>query len=210
MALDTDLDDQDQAEVYDEETSGSDEDLETDYLLDRDTEDVTARRGDADLEGDDEEMDPADETDEMLADLDDAGEEDDLDDEGADVDALAGDDVQDFTADADFAADPDAEDGVAEHEPDEAEVRAMGDMTGYAAGASAADYESDELSDADLEELDYKQPPHARDDDAAADAATDDSPVPGKATVRHEDKRLDEGLEETFPASDPVSAKHIT
>ena len=25
-----------------------------------------------------------------------------------------------------------------------------------------------------------------------------------------EDERLDEGLEETFPASDPVSAKHIT
>lgn len=25
-----------------------------------------------------------------------------------------------------------------------------------------------------------------------------------------DDKRLDEGLEETFPASDPVSAKHIT
>ena len=26
----------------------------------------------------------------------------------------------------------------------------------------------------------------------------------------HEERRLDEGLEETFPASDPVSAKHIT
>jgi hypothetical protein len=26
----------------------------------------------------------------------------------------------------------------------------------------------------------------------------------------HEDELLDEGLEETFPASDPVSAKHIT
>ena len=25
-----------------------------------------------------------------------------------------------------------------------------------------------------------------------------------------DDERLDEGLEETFPASDPVSAKHIT
>ena len=25
-----------------------------------------------------------------------------------------------------------------------------------------------------------------------------------------EDERLEEGLEETFPASDPVSAKHIT
>lgn len=26
----------------------------------------------------------------------------------------------------------------------------------------------------------------------------------------HEEARLDEGLEESFPASDPVSAKHIT
>ncbi len=27
---------------------------------------------------------------------------------------------------------------------------------------------------------------------------------------KDESERLDEGLEETFPASDPVSAKHIT
>jgi len=31
-----------------------------------------------------------------------------------------------------------------------------------------------------------------------------------KAEQAAEDHRLDEGLEETFPASDPVSAKHIT
>jgi hypothetical protein len=29
-------------------------------------------------------------------------------------------------------------------------------------------------------------------------------------TETSDDERLDEGLEETFPASDPVSAKHIT
>jgi hypothetical protein len=29
-------------------------------------------------------------------------------------------------------------------------------------------------------------------------------------TETTDDERLDEGLEETFPASDPVSAKHIT
>jgi len=29
-------------------------------------------------------------------------------------------------------------------------------------------------------------------------------------TDRDEEKRLEEGLKETFPASDPVSAKHIT
>ena len=32
---------------------------------------------------------------------------------------------------------------------------------------------------------------------------------PDKAQNR-EDELLDEGLEETFPASDPVAAKHIT
>jgi hypothetical protein len=31
-----------------------------------------------------------------------------------------------------------------------------------------------------------------------------------KKRPHSDDERLDEGLEETFPASDPVSAKHIT
>jgi hypothetical protein len=31
-----------------------------------------------------------------------------------------------------------------------------------------------------------------------------------EATVSSDNDRLDEGLEETFPASDPVSAKHIS
>ena len=46
----------------------------------------------------------------------------------------------------------------------------------------------------------------APDADKAADAL--DSPKSGKED--REDELLDEGLEETFPASDPVSAKHIT
>jgi hypothetical protein len=37
---------------------------------------------------------------------------------------------------------------------------------------------------------------------SAEDVAEDNDP--------DEEDRLDEGLEETFPASDPVSAKHIT
>lgn len=46
----------------------------------------------------------------------------------------------------------------------------------------------------------------APDADKAADAL---SPGGGRSKAR-EDQRLEEGLEETFPASDPVSAKHIT
>lgn len=44
------------------------------------------------------------------------------------------------------------------------------------------------------------------DDDRAADAAPEDH-VKGK---ERQDALLDEGVEETFPASDPVSVKRIT
>ena len=46
--------------------------------------------------------------------------------------------------------------------------------------------------------------PHADDDAAAADTPTSTKPKERQSEL------LDEGLEETFPASDPVSAKHIT
>ena len=46
------------------------------------------------------------------------------------------------------------------------------------------------------------------DGDKAADRL--DKGDAGAKTQEREDDLLDEGLEETFPASDPVSAKHIT
>ena len=48
----------------------------------------------------------------------------------------------------------------------------------------------------------------APDFDKAADDAQEDSQTTKKED--REDQLLDEGLEETFPASDPVAAKHIT
>jgi hypothetical protein len=52
------------------------------------------------------------------------------------------------------------------------------------------------------------QTPHTDDDDAAEDLA------PGsdehETRRRRHDELLDEGVEETFPASDPVAVKHIT
>ena len=44
------------------------------------------------------------------------------------------------------------------------------------------------------------------------DKAADDAQVDSQTTEpqTREDELLDEGLEETFPASDPVAAKHIT
>lgn len=61
---------------------------------------------------------------------------------------------------------------------------------------------SERPQDARIEDLD-----HADDDDAAADADPKGAHRPSKA---HHDELLDEGIEETFPASDPVSVKHIT
>lgn len=44
-----------------------------------------------------------------------------------------------------------------------------------------------------------------------ADKAADSLPEKGEQSAKErEQELLDEGLEETFPASDPVSAKHIT
>ena len=64
-----------------------------------------------------------------------------------------------------------------------------------------ADHSDDEPDDRVL--TDGGEAPDA---DKAADAL---QPGEGQSKTR-EDQRLEEGLEETFPASDPVSAKHIT
>ena len=45
------------------------------------------------------------------------------------------------------------------------------------------------------------------DDDKAAEAAP---PANEDDVRRRRDELLDEGVEETFPASDPVAVKHIT
>ena len=45
------------------------------------------------------------------------------------------------------------------------------------------------------------------DDDRAADDAPTDA---DRDAHRRRDELLDEGVEETFPASDPVAVKHIT
>ena len=49
---------------------------------------------------------------------------------------------------------------------------------------------------------------HRRDDAAAAD--TDPQDAERRPDKARKDELLDEGIEETFPASDPVAVKHIT
>lgn len=54
---------------------------------------------------------------------------------------------------------------------------------------------------------DLDQIPHSQDDDAPE--ALDEHAQAHRAHKRR-DELLDEGVEETFPASDPVATKHIT
>ena len=55
---------------------------------------------------------------------------------------------------------------------------------------------------------DTQKPNQADDDRAAGDLDPDEAAV--EETKRRHDELLDEGVEETFPASDPVAVKHIT
>ena len=53
------------------------------------------------------------------------------------------------------------------------------------------------------------QKPNQSEDDRAADDAKPEDALREETKRRH-DELLDEGVEETFPASDPVAVKHIT
>ena len=152
---------QDGAEVFDEDATTGDQDLSDAMDIRSNVLDVTAAAGDADLEGDDDEMDAADETDadlEEIAEISDQQDADDLDDENSEYDPLAADDIPDSTTDRDFA-DEDDVDGVSARPDDEPATVSMADVDrlGGERGERVADFESDSLSDSDLAELDYKQ-----------------------------------------------------
>jgi hypothetical protein len=185
---DVGLDDQDQAETFDE--TNLDDEAEFVTLEEMpDVYDATRALGDSrDLEAlDADEVDP-----EVL------GDEDLEDDEDLDDELL--DDLEDDEEDDDIdEEDADDEDGVDRLELDEVELAAAGDMATADDDDDEADYESDDLSDHDLEELGYREP-EAR---TIARPQTD-------GVHPHQDELLDEGVEETFPASDPVSVKRIT
>ncbi len=71
-------------------------------------------------------------------------------------------------------------------------------------------YESETLSDDDLEDLGYAD---GGEQDAGPDKSRPASGHPDDVQDEahpHQEELLDEGVEETFPASDPVSVKHIT
>jgi hypothetical protein len=105
-------------------------------------------------------------------------------DEDSDPFEAAGEDFDPDQADeAELEAELDQDDGV-----DGARVFAADDADRVTSDdARPADYEADDLSDEDVAALGYA-----------------DGPAPSQNDP-HVERQLDQGLEETFPASDPVS-----
>ncbi len=203
MAVDTadvGFDEQDQAETFDE--THLDDDAEFVTLEEMpDVYDATQALGDSrDLQAlDADELDPE------------ALDDEDLEDD-EDVDDDLRDALEDEQEDDDIDEDDlDSDDGVDRLKLDEVELQAVADVDPETDpdDEDEAAYESDTLSDADLEDLGYR----AEGDKGEGKGGAATGPGPDDVADEahpHQDELLDEGVEETFPASDPVSVKHIT
>jgi hypothetical protein len=222
-------DPQDGAETFDEthredelDTVDVDDDDNPDIA--QDVYDVTSALGDADDEdGRLSAMDAADmDPDELDDDLeDDEDEDDDLDDDFEDtpeddededddpVDQAAGRAARSepgltYVADLDRATDP-RDDEAEKYES----TRPLSDAQLSALGYLDPEPQQDiyalapEAGIREERSFGVDEPSSAKGSGAEASDVKDDSDP-------DEERRLDEGLEETFPASDPVSAKHIT
>ncbi len=189
------LDEQDQSETFDE--THLDEDAAEFVTLDEslDVFDATQALGDGRdvLSLDAAELDPE------------ALDDEDLE-QDEDVDDGLDDDLEDAEEDDEIdVEDLDEEDGVTQLQWDEADVETIADVDQNAEDrGDDDDDESEELSEEELRELGYidDQPP-------AKPASRRPEDVPEEVHP-HQDELLDEGVEETFPASDPVSVKRIT
>lgn len=161
MAEGPDIDGQDVAETFDEDNTNIDsrrrggaQDAEQFEDL-PDVLDVTRKVGDAD--DDEAEIGEDMDDDEIVAASQDGGEDDEEDDDLATRFGDAGK-AEDPSDENDLGPDdPDLTDDIDKHDPDEVELTYAGDLMDVAgAESSAADMESDSLSDEDLRELDYK------------------------------------------------------
>jgi hypothetical protein len=193
------LDEQDQTEAFDE--THFDEDAAEFHTFEEspDVFDATRALGDAkdvlaldaaDLDPeslDDEDLEQDEDVDDRLEDdLEDEEEDDDIDDE-----------------------DPDDEDAVTELEWDEVDIETVADLDEATNpdDEDAEDEESETLSDEELRELGYADEEKSDQHRTPRGRHPDDV---SKEVHPHQDELLDEGIEETFPASDPVSVKRIT
>ncbi len=205
-----DSDGQDMAEAWDEDNQDSDSqriargDDELNFDDEPDLYDATKRVGDDD---DDDALigDDLDDADIVELSLDDDEDDEDAEDDRyrlRTADAYDDEDVDGLDVDED-EADLDAD--VARLGPDEVELEDAGDLNNReGAFGSARRFESSRLSDEDIERLGYGMGP-PRSFDPAADRTDAEN-------ERHarQDALLDQGVEETFPASDPVSVQHIS
>ena len=201
-------DPQDQAEAYDE-THNTDElgypDETRSFAADLfdDAYDATSAQGDADE--DDVAVEAADLDEDDLDQDDDAEEgellylDDDLEDEDDDL-------LQDG-----FQIERSAGASSANEAP--LEYTDNLDDAGRTSDRMARRYESPgELSQADVRSLGYgddKKETDMGDDDKAKGTGAAAEDIEDESHP-HQEELLDEGVEETFPASDPVSVKHIT
>jgi hypothetical protein len=207
-------DPQDQAEAFDESHSTDelgypDETRSFEPDLFEDTYDATSAEGDADEDDvamDASDYDPDDMTDAEIEEEESVGMylDDDLEDEDDDLEQ---DDYQ-------------LEEDPLRAGPDEPGLRTVSNLDDSTRTGDklARRYESNgELSDAEVRSLGYGKQETAMNDDktkfepkptvtgsgAKAEDVADES-------IARQEELLDEGVEETFPASDPVSVKHIT
>lgn len=232
-----DYDAQDQAEVFDEDIMG-DEGLGPSADMRAfeempDVYDVTTRIGDTDVDGGAAAQDADEIEDDELDDI-------DLDDDDGEDDDELDDDLEDEPEDNEVFDDDDEDlddvDGVDEPEDDEVEIVSLSDVEDADSVETTADYESeDELSEEDVEELGYTEEEEEEEDEAesgdldleggevrkpaegtSAEAGhltstkVDETDLDELHPEARQDVLLDEGVEETFPASDPVSVKRIT
>jgi hypothetical protein len=197
MAEQPEIEGQDIAEVFDEDNLDSDsmrlarDDEELNFDDMPDVYDATSAEGDAD---DDDAIIGDDLDDDQIVELS-VQDQDENEREEDDDDFLAAESLDDVDEEED--------------DPDDVGLAYAGDLnTAEGAHSAAQRYESRTLSDEDLAELGYQ--------DAPAENKSFEAPKGGETKQAEaerkagEDERLDQGVEETFPASDPVSVKHIT
>ncbi len=187
-----DADEQDLAETFDEthredeDPSGLDAAAGEDPDQDENVYDVTRAMGDGGLDDDDRD---GEEDEGDFDDIEDLDEDEDDEDEDNDAELLADRPDDDFNPSVNASIRPEFD------EPGLDQVEDIDTVT-TPHHRDASKYESKgPLSDDQIRDLGYA--PRVADEDRAIPKA-------------HDENRLDEGLEETFPASDPVSASHIT
>ncbi|MGZ8364069.1 MAG: hypothetical protein ACXW3D_09080, partial [Caulobacteraceae bacterium] len=111
----------------------------------------------------------------------------------------------------DVAGDNDLDEGMDAASADEVEIRFIpnGDGVTNEEEAEVTDYEATgELSDEQVRELGYGM--NRKDQDEAPSGSGASAEDVDDERHPRQEELLDEGVEETFPASDPVSVKRIT